>query len=200
MRINLNFFKPLFLFSFCVILRADCFSQKEVDYYRLSLKTFQQFKVVKENVDFGNIDLPLLQACCFHYSNKIRVENKLSVLKFNSLLFEVAQLHSIEMVRLNYLSHNSPIKINETIDKRLANKGVRYKGAFENIQDNYIQLSKIDYWNLAERIIKLWMESPRHRLNMLNPKVNYSGYGICFYNNPEFPNYIFFKATQILTN
>jgi len=82
----------------------------------------------------------------------------LNILKISDTLNKVAELKVADMVKNNYFAHISPTQISPRYFFEEAGYDFRYAG--ENLA--------VDFTN-NEHIVKMWMESPSHRDNILDP-------------------------------
>ena len=100
--------------------------------------------------------------------NRAREARGISPLKANADLAEAALSHSKEMVEKDYFSHDSAN--GEPFTERLKRAGYEYQRAGENIA-----------WSSrasVERIFAMWMNSPGHKRNILNPAFKEVGFGL----------------------
>lgn len=81
-------------------------------------------------------------------------------------LTAAAQGHSSDMANRDYFSHDTPEGV--TFDKRIRNAGYESPGA-ENIAMGA---------RTAEDVMRMWMESPGHRANILNCDLDTIGVGL----------------------
>jgi uncharacterized protein YkwD len=103
--------------------------------------------------------------------NAERVAAGLGALTNAPLLTVAARRHSREMAELGYFSHDSPTEENRTLAMRLANAGLSSYGmAGENIA--------LSTSASAEQFVRMWMDSPGHRENLLRPEFKFSGIGV----------------------
>lgn len=100
------------------------------------------------------------------YINDERLKNKLSALKTDNRLQEVAELKSKDMVNNNYFSHTSPSYGSPF--NMMKNFGITYITAGENIAGN----------STMKRIFDSWIQSEGHRKNILSNSYNYIGLGV----------------------
>lgn len=98
--------------------------------------------------------------------NSERARNNLPALKKGAKLKEIAQIKSDEMVSTNYFSHNS-LKYGSPFDM-MKNFGLSYITAGENIAGN----------STLEGAVEAWMNSEKHRDNILSNSYNYAGIGV----------------------
>lgn len=97
--------------------------------------------------------------------NRERIKRNLPSLKIDSTLVQIARNHALEMLKLDYFDHESPIL--GSLDDRLSTlKGWLSAG------ENLAQASD------AESAFKGLMKSKLHRLNILNPNFSHIGIGI----------------------
>ena len=102
------------------------------------------------------------------------------------------------MARYNMMSHTSPLPGRETLERRLAAEQIaRYRLAAENIarsaaaslgQREGVCLGRsatpdATYAELAEGLFGMWIQSEKHRRNILEPRFRAVGSGIAV--NPE---------------
>lgn len=92
-------------------------------------------------------------------TNAARAEIGIAPLRESELLRTSAQMKAEEMAQLGYFAHASPR--GESPWEWFKRAGYQYTYAGENLA--------MDFSN-AEEAVEAWMESPRHRENMLNPK------------------------------
>jgi uncharacterized protein YkwD len=99
-----------------------------------------------------------------------REQNNLSKLTPNDKLNISAQAKADDMKNRKYFSHiyaEDGTKWSDFIEK----SGYNYSVAGENLANGFYNL---------EPMIEAWMNSPTHRENVLNPKVDETGVGISF--------------------
>lgn len=92
-------------------------------------------------------------------TNKKRVENGLSPLKFDPLLVSAAVAKGGDMLSNNYWAHVSPNGI--TPWSFFLNSGYEYRYAGENLARDF---------ESPEDIVSAWLASPTHRENLLSSK------------------------------
>jgi uncharacterized protein YkwD len=98
--------------------------------------------------------------------NSARGQAGCGPLAIDARLTAAAQAHSSDMANRDYFSHDTPEGV--TFDKRIRNAGYTSPAA-ENIAmgaDN------------AEDVMRMWMESPGHRANILNCDLDTIGVGL----------------------
>lgn len=131
-------------------------------------------------VDKGKIENLILEKI-----NEERVSVGLSPLVSESHLYQMAKFHSEDMAKRKYFSHTSPD--GRTVEDRRIASGYTSSYVGENILEYpcspIIGIYIIPIPNLppspeeiSSKSVKLWMNSPGHRANILN--VNYREIGI----------------------
>jgi uncharacterized protein YkwD len=109
--------------------------------------------------------LTKLETAILERIDTIRVAHGLSPLTADNRLKEAASEHSVQMLSLGYFAHASA-------------DGAQFWQRFAR----YYRLSGFRYWSVGENMIwrsatldaseaiKVWMASPRHRANILQPR------------------------------
>jgi len=134
-----------------------------------------------------------------YYINQEREKQGLPRLSFDTELREIARGHSSDMAKREYFAHESPSGAD--MEDRYENAGYRcrtiksrtgsrtvYAAGGENIAQTYWQQEIVTesgdtkYFDtndeLARGIVEQWMNSPRHRKNILQPYWNSEGIGL----------------------
>lgn len=95
--------------------------------------------------------------------NEYRKQNGLEELKTYSKLQKTARIKALDIVKVGYFSHNSPILGTpfELMDKT----GIYYNVAGENLAGNIS----------PEKAVEAWINSPAHRENILDKEYTYTG-------------------------
>ena len=115
-----------------------------------------------------------------------------------------AKKHSTWMARTQQLTHRSTVAGSATLKQRLRKSGLKFRTGAENIgmvhryqidnqrfkiaNSNACQFTSTrgkplpahSYASLARHAVNLWMKSPGHRKNILNPKVTKMSSGVAF--------------------
>jgi len=99
-------------------------------------------------------------------TNRVRAKHNLQPLKMNRDLTNVARDQSADMARHHHLSHTVKGK---HLEFRIRKSGYNYRTIGENVARSKGTLS---------HIIQMWMKSPGHRKNILNPQFKEVGFGI----------------------
>ncbi|MBI2442500.1 MAG: hypothetical protein HYV40_01165 [Candidatus Levybacteria bacterium] len=100
-------------------------------------------------------------------TNKKRVENGLTPLKFNDALSNAAAQKAADMFTKNYWAHNSPIGSTPWVFIKSA--GYDYLYAGENLARGF---------TTSPDVIQAWMDSPGHRENMLSTNYQDIGFAV----------------------
>jgi uncharacterized protein YkwD len=105
-----------------------------------------------------------VQAALIAQVNALRAAHGLSQLRVSSRLTSAAVTHSTEMARLGYFSHSSAngASFSQRIAFFYPSRGYRRWTVGENLVWGSPSLG-------ATRALKLWLGSPPHRANLLNP-------------------------------
>ncbi len=120
---------------------------------------------VKKPINIADIDRQILLA----ETNRNRTQNGLSILAENEKLNASALAKCNDMIARNYWSHYGP-NGDEKPWEFITKAGYSYNKSGENLaygQEN------------APDVINGWMNSPKHRDNMLKPEFTEVGYGVC---------------------
>jgi len=142
-----------------------------------------------------DLDTALLDRAILFHTNRARCDAGLNPLMPDPALRTVATGHSADMVRLGFFGHTSPVAGKATVSDRLNRRGVRFRGAAENLatskrlailsgQPVYPipgqrcgfsmtptgpALPVRSYDGLARNLVDRWIASPGHRRNLMNP-------------------------------
>jgi len=108
------------------------------------------------------------------WTNVERLAVGLAPLLWSETLARAARAHSEEMARLNYFEHTSPTAATRSPLVRAMRAGLRGDRLFvaENIA---MGTFRNDH---ARHIVKLWMDSPGHRENIMRKNLRYLGVGV----------------------
>lgn len=106
-----------------------------------------------------------------HMINNIRADHGLQLLNSNPILSTIALSRSQDMINRDYFSHYTPEGKN--IANILAENDIMYACMAENLGH-----ASPPSWASPDAIINLWMNSPSHRENLLNPHFGQLGLGV----------------------
>ncbi|MDP1670019.1 CAP domain-containing protein [Phaeovulum sp.] len=149
----------------------------------------------------GRINEALIDAAIRAEVNYQRCRAGLSELAAAPGLAEAASTHAKWMARAQTMSHESKVPGQSSVLARLQSSGIDFRAGSENIgkiarygidgihfrirdagacafatQDG-TAIGAHSYQSLARHIVTLWVNSPKHRTNMLDPKVRMVGSG-----------------------
>lgn len=146
----------------------------------------------------GRINQSLLDAAILSEVNYERCRKGLSALKPEPRLTKTAAGHSKWMARAAKLSHRG----SNTLSQRLKRSGVKFRTGAENIaMMHYYQIDRVvfltkgtcqftnqagralpphSYASLARAAVGYWMNSSKHRDNILNRRAKFMGSGAGF--------------------
>jgi uncharacterized protein YkwD len=123
----------------------------------------------------------------FDAANHERAAQKLHPLRWDNLLAHAASQHAQRMAQQNILSHQLPGE--EDFKARALRAGARFSSLAENIAEG------LD----APAIHEMWMNSPPHRENLLDPKLDSIGIAVAERNGQMFAVEDFSLAVPELT-
>jgi uncharacterized protein YkwD len=132
--------------------------------------------VAAEAAEAAYPSLSELRARALELANKDRAAAGLQPLEPLPELAEAAQRHADDMVNRGYFAHESPE--GSTPETRLREAGVvRWWNSAENIGqcENCGGVPLLEH---VDRFEAMWMASPEHRANLLDPELTHFGYGI----------------------
>ncbi|MCT7983148.1 CAP domain-containing protein [Laspinema sp. A4] len=100
-------------------------------------------------------------------TNVERSQQGLAPLTFNPQLAAAAQVHSANMGMRDFMDHIDPVDRTKPAD-RVTMQGYNYQTVAENVAGGQ---------PTPEQVVRDWMNSPSHRVNILNPAVTEIGVG-----------------------
>jgi uncharacterized protein YkwD len=186
-------------------------------------ETFITLADATKPIDFRNINQHLLNAAVFHAVNVQRIKGNLKPLKYNYALEKTAQMHAEDMVQYDFFSHYNPVSDEKkSIDQRIFFFGKPRGSYAENLAVQFaIQYNSGEsimppkkgsesfrtqdgrpipahtYISFAESTVKLWMNSPGHRANIMDEKLLLSGVYAVYYKDSKNYNMDKFKIAQV---
>lgn len=99
--------------------------------------------------------------------NNIREKNNIPALTEDARLEDAASKHAAYMLQTGALSHTG--RKESSFMKRILDEGYPAKAAAENVAEGATK---------PEDVVKLWMDSPPHKANILNPDYQNIGVGL----------------------
>jgi uncharacterized protein YkwD len=182
------------------------------EYYSLSYNDFIGIKILSNQINFNNINYPLLHAAIFFQTNRQRELNGLPTLRYHHSLETAAFDHAKDMKTYKFFSHTSVVPGKENLADRISQAGFTGSMLGENIAITFGIAYKAGtpvytpdqnagyfsyeyqgdpipphtYLSFAKEIVTQWMNSPGHRENILNPNYNYLGTGTSHFKDSKF--------------
>jgi uncharacterized protein YkwD len=154
--------------------------------------------IFNEKINVKAIDHNLIELGVSYLTNIYRKKKGKSALSYNACLSDAAYIHSQQMQSFHFFAHNNKRnKSLETIDKRAAVAGY---DSFITLAEN-IYFGAIDtqdppsYYELCNAIANAFIQSKRHRSNLLAADVEDIGCGVYFEDSLE-NTYWYFYFTQ----
>lgn len=137
-------------------------------YDEVTLESFRTNALFNAAINLKKPDFARLNAAVFYITNEAREAHNLPLLRFHSLLENMALSHSDEMLKREFFSHTHPKdKVKRKIIDRAIREDIPNPYIAENIYFNGgIQFES--YLQLADAIVKALMDSPPHKANILN--------------------------------
>ncbi|MBI4871300.1 MAG: hypothetical protein HY814_07000 [Candidatus Riflebacteria bacterium] len=146
-------------------------------------------QALRAKVDPVGLEEATNELAMFDQINQTRHQHDLGTVALDKTLDKVARKHSEEMDALSYFDHKSPVTTNHTLTNRLRNDGVAFRRASENIAKFPYKMGanvKLKGKNrltaqtpqqLASDMMEGYLNSPGHRVNILDPQVTRVGLG-----------------------
>jgi uncharacterized protein YkwD len=161
---------PFLVLSFCLILAASVFAQKNSTFGGTNEVTRPRV-IENESKTKTPVNVFELEKLAFALINRKRAALGLDELTWSDEVAKIARLHSREMAENNYFSHRG---LNGSmIGERADSLGVKkWRAIGENIAFNR------GYENPTEFAVECWIKSEGHRLNLLNDSWKETGVGI----------------------
>ncbi|MGH7179007.1 MAG: CAP domain-containing protein [Tepidisphaeraceae bacterium] len=156
---------------------------------------FDKLSALDQDINFAHINQRLLDAAMFHETNRCRVENELPPLTHLTPLDDAAAMHARDMIARKYVGHvekdnpdtRNPIdRVRKAgLDAMFVSEnaalayGIQYdpgRDVFPLSQWHREGLSyrgdgpaipPHTYRSFAQTLVKMWMDSPAHRANIL---------------------------------
>ena len=203
------------------------FEMSQRNYYSdYDINTFFSIVNLQHKITKLFVDIDLLNAAVFWFTNIERKKFNLNRFKFHDKLMQTAVLHSEQMRVHNFFSHENPYDAKyKTLDNRIESvidnnfRGFMCWG--ENIAYDPVikanerftienrngiprffstsgkEIVPYSHSELAKIVVEGWMNSPGHRDNILNPDFEYLGCGCAKYEEQgNGYSVLYFKLTQ----
>jgi uncharacterized protein YkwD len=132
-------------------------------------------------ISLERFDNRLLSRAIFWESNRVRVANGVPALKPLPALDGAADEQATYMALILRASHGNPIPREHNAAERVTHVGLHPERVAENaimmpaLRDADVQNRDYTYAEYATYLLDGWMNSPGHRINMLDPGFAYLG-------------------------
>jgi uncharacterized protein YkwD len=160
---------PFLLVGLVALLTSASFGQNAVPIRLASADSIEDLFSPRPNSTNFNVDS--LERQAFVQVNKVREHNGLGDLSWSDQLESVARLHSDNMAEFQFFSHKG--MDNKYVSQRADDAHV---GAWRSIGENIAFMRGYD--DPVKMAVDLWLESPTHRQNMLDPNWKESAIGV----------------------
>ena len=170
---------------------------KEKVYAEHDRQSFYAMKEPNQVINPESYDLHLLNAAVFYATNKLRKEKGLKELQFSPQLRNAAVIHSSQMIEKNFFDHFNPrTRALHSPDDRMKLCSVQSTAYGENVDLNNITMpSHNTYLQVAETIVKDFLNSPPHKKIMLDKNFTRLGCSAMFEGKDK-NGARYYKATQ----
>ncbi|MDQ5817113.1 MAG: CAP domain-containing protein, partial [Actinomycetota bacterium] len=121
--------------------------------------------ITRTTCDGGTIALDVEENRIVHFQNQARISSGLEPLCVDPILTEAARGHSADMIARNYFGHGM-------VGARLTSYGYNWLTYGENIAGGYGA-----YYSSGDHAMQMWMASPGHHANIMNPNFQEVGVG-----------------------
>jgi uncharacterized protein YkwD len=190
-------------------------------YDSLNLADFRKYEPFNTKIDVKDFNAEILNAAVFFATNEIRKKHKLPQLKYNASLGVAATMHSTDMAKGNFFNHtNYKNKKHKEPEDRAILAGIDNPHIAENIiegfllaytsgdvvisgdpgifykDENYIPIPSRTYLELADELLRQWMDSDGHRTNILAKDAVELGCGSALFHMKDFNEMPCVKCTQ----
>jgi hypothetical protein len=125
---------------------------------------------VDGQIEYYHFDSRKAEKLMFSAINRVRLENKLPILKSNQDLNRMAGLHARDMIQRDFFDHVNPD--GDDPRARAQKIGIRFP-----VSENLGILSSfgLSLDEVVTELLKSLLESPEHRANLLNPNLTEIG-------------------------
>lgn len=196
-------------------------------YNKVTWSDFYQLPEANQTIDFRSIDYALLHAAIFYATNEHRSLHDLVEFKYSFRIEKLSADHAADMVKYNFYGHYSTIRNKRLLRDRFQIVGLNPSQIAENISstagldyeygkpigptpspgDFYYRstsetrpVESHTYLSYAKEIVALWMESPGHRENILNPHFKFMSAGCAVYPEKKLYNMPYFINVQCFSS
>ncbi|WP_289028580.1 CAP domain-containing protein [uncultured Algoriphagus sp.] len=219
--------RPILVFLLlCIHLEVKAQKWSLADYEDFTWESFYRYEPAYQVLDPSDIDYPLLHAAIFYVSNEYRTKQGLPAFRYSYKIEKLAADHAGDMVKHNFYGHQSKIRNKRKLRDRFQIVGLNPPLIAENISatagidyeygkriypptspGEFIYQGKESepvpyhsYISYAREIVQLWIDSPGHRANLVNPGLNQMAAGCAIYPEKSFYNMPYFINVQCFSN
>jgi uncharacterized protein YkwD len=129
--------------------------------------------VSRASLSSGNFDPAPLEAAVLREANAMRHEHGSRVLVMDASLTRAASGYARELARRGEIEHISPTPGRRTFRERIEAEGISPRLGGENLA----RLTSLPE-SLGDRVVRAWLRSPGHRVNLLDPIFSRTGIGV----------------------
>lgn len=173
-------------------------------YYALNDQDFFALPACRQPISLTHPDTLLLDAAIFQATNEARRKNGIPILQYDISLYLACSNHARSMIVTRFYDHINPYSAFErTAEKRIELFSKRFKRTGENIgqyqtletkewfgvhwngqkggydyfdtEENNKLYQPYTYEAYAHYAVQKWLNSPSHRINLLNDKYTHVG-------------------------
>lgn len=111
------------------------------DYYSdYGLSNFYAIKNLKNKITKATLDIDLLNAAIFHYTNNERSKYGTPICEFHSILRDSSIIHSVQMKMHDFFNHENPYNppyktLSDRVNSIKSEQNIRFSCIGENISD-----------------------------------------------------------------
>ena len=165
------------------------------DYNEFDYDEFSNIIAINQPIDPSNFDQNLMNACIFYHTNYQRKKFGKQPFTYKSALENAATMHSTDMTLYGFFDHINHYDNKKTEPQmRIARFGITEGATSENIATRFE--SNISYWFLAAQFVQQWMDSPSHRRNILDDRMNSLGCGVALLVDEDDSHSVSYYGTQ----
>lgn len=146
---------------------------------------------LEATVGFATFDARRLSDGIFYETNRVRVAAGVPRLRAHVRLADAAELQATTNALLQVTSHDNPLWGRAQVLDRVRASGLEPAVAAENVAMKMLPEDTLpedlaaaaqrpwpSYAEVARRIVDQWMNSPPHRVNLLDPRMDYLACGV----------------------
>lgn len=169
----------IWLFTLLVFQGADAQFNVQQAYRKWNTDNFRQCPALRKQVQLKDMDIRLLNAAIFWVSNEQRIRNNRTALNYADPLETAAFLHARYLATNRILSHENTLdERRRTPQDRARLAGIQNPYIAENCLYNTHLKGSLNYLELADKLVGIWMNSPNHRNTLLSDHALSLGCGV----------------------